>query len=140
MSLFSSRSHYPFHIRISGLLVVSSAFLTWELLAHPCFCSDLARCWLLHFFVSIYPAFSMVTAQSIRTPAHFFFHGESTRLAPNPIYTRPHHSSPQSGSMCHYYCPHAWHAFATLAIGISFSISIISTLSISTRDGAVPQR
>jgi hypothetical protein len=84
MSLFSSRYHYPFRIRISGLLVVSSAFLTWELVAHPCFFSNLARCWLLHFFVSIYLAFSTVTAQSIRIPHTFSFHEESTRLASDP--------------------------------------------------------
>ena len=83
--------------------------------------------WMLAFtlLVSISSGFSPVTAQSIRTSAHFFsFLEESTRFASESTiaFTRSHHSFPRSGSlaMCHYYCPHALHAFATLAIGISF--------------------
>ena len=149
--IFPSRYLYPFRIRVTGPLVVSSAFLSWELLAHPSvsFLFDLARRWLLHFFVSISSGFSQRSRLNRLGPrAQFLFSRRAliSRPTHRPLSSTPHPVSPLLSSVwlsgnvsitTHTHCMLSH--LSQSAFPLFFSIYHLDS-SISTRDGAVSKQ
>ena len=136
--IFPSRYLYPFRIRVIGPLVVSSAFLSWELLARPLvsFLFDLARRGFFTFSFRSHPVFSQRSRLNRLGPrAQFLFLEESTHFASDPsptlVHTTLRLASPRSGfpAMC-LLPPTRTACFRNSRNRhfLSFSLSITSTL------------